>query len=154
MFRITLIALGNKMPGWVIEASEEYEKRLREHAQLSIIDIPLAKQVAQPDVVMQKEAQKIALSIPKGAYVVALDVTGASFTSVELSKKMEHLQHHPRGLCLIIGGPHGLAQEVLQNANERWSLSKLTLPHTLARVVVLETLFRAFSILSNHPYHK
>jgi len=156
VLKITLITLGNKMPSWVDEAVREFSKRLQESVQLHLIEIPLLRRGKSMDLtrILDKETAAIRESIPNGSRLIALDVGGESFTSEQLALKVERLQHLASHLCFIIGGPEGISQEILSQCNERWSLSKLTLPHTLARIVLLETLYRAYSILNNHPYHK
>ena len=93
-------------------------------------------------------------AIPNGARIIALDLAGESFTSEQLSVKIERLQQITSHLCFLIGGPEGLSLEILARSNERWSLSMLTLPHTLVRITLVEALYRAWSILHHHPYHK
>ena len=156
MFKITLIACGNKMPGWVNEASTEFSKRIQEYAQLNLIEIPLAKRGKVSDLtrILEKEATLITAAIPQGARVIALEIGGNFFSSERLASKIEHLQQITNHLCFLIGGPEGLIPAVLARANERWSLSQLTLPHPLVRIVLLEALYRAWSIIHNHPYHK
>jgi 23S rRNA (pseudouridine1915-N3)-methyltransferase len=156
MFKITLIACGNKMPGWVTEAVLEFSKRIQEYAQLHLLEIPLLKRGKTSDLsrILDKEAALISTAIPSGARVIALDIEGESFSSEILAQKLQQLQQITSQACFIIGGPEGLAKIILQKSHERWSLSKLTLPHPLVRVVLLEALYRAWSILHNHPYHK
>ncbi len=156
MIKITVITLGNKMPGWVDEAVREFSKRLQESAVLQLIEIPLLKRGKSTDLsrILEKELALTQAAIPTGSRLIALDLTGESFTSEQLALKVERLQTISSHLCFLIGGPEGLAPELLARCDERWSLSKLTLPHTLARIVLLETLYRAYSILSHHPYHK
>lgn len=154
--KITVITLGHKMPGWVDEAVREFSKRLQESATLQLIEIPLLKRGKSSDLsrILEKELAFIQTAIPSGSRLIALDLTGESFTSEQLALKIERLQTIASHLCFVIGGPEGLAPELLTRCDERWSLSKLTLPHTLARIVLLETLYRAYSILNHHPYHK
>lgn len=156
MLEITLIAMGNKMPGWVTEASEEFIKRLGEAFKLHLIEIPLLRRGHSHDLtrVLEKEATRLHAAIPRDAYLIALDLTGKTFSSEHLSVHLNHLQQITGHLCFVIGGPEGLPKSCLAQSRERWSLSTLTLPHPLARVVLLEALYRAWSILMNHPYHK
>ncbi|KTD64054.1 23S rRNA (pseudouridine(1915)-N(3))-methyltransferase RlmH [Legionella spiritensis] len=156
MLKITVIACGNKMPGWVGEAVREYTKRLREFAHVQIIEIPLMKRSGASDIerIMDKEAQQIAHAIPGGARVIALAINGQMFSSETLAARLESLQQTSSHLCFIIGGPEGLATRILARSQELWSLSGLTLPHPLARVVLLEAIYRALAIINHHPYHK
>lgn len=156
MMKMTIITLGHKMPRWVDEAVGEFSKRLQESTTLQLIEIPLLKRGKSSDLsrILEKELSLIASAIPSGSRLIALDLTGESFTSEQLALKIERLQTITSHLCFIIGGPEGLAPGLLDRCDERWSLSKLTLPHTLARILLLETLYRAYSILNHHPYHK
>ena len=154
--KITLITLGNKMPSWVDEAVREFSKRLQEFTLLNLVEIPLLKRGKSTDLarILEKESALIRASIPQGSKLIALDIQGEMFTSDALAAKIDRLQHVSSHVCFLIGGPEGLLPEIVATCDERWSLSKLTLPHTLARIVLLETIYRAFSILTNHPYHK
>ena len=156
MLEITLIAMGNKMPTWVTEASTEFTKRLREAFKLHLIEIPLLKRGSPHELarILDKEATRLNTTIPPDAHLIALDLSGTTFSSENLAKHLGHLQHITSHLCFVIGGPEGLPQSCLRASRERWSLSTLTLPHPLARVVLLEALYREWSILNNHPYHK
>lgn len=156
MLKITLVACGNKMPSWVAEAVSEFSKRLQEYVHFNLIEIPLAKRGKSSDLtrILEKEANLINTAIPSGSRVIALDIGGESFSSEKLAQKLEQLQQTTSHLCFIIGGPEGLIPQTLARCNERWSLSQLTLPHPLVRIVLLETLYRAWSIIHNHPYHK
>lgn len=156
MLKITVITLGNKMPDWVSAGSNEYLKRFKDGIQVKIIEIPLLTRSKSSDLarIMEKEAAQIKESLPTGARLIALDIEGKSFSSEELALKMTQLQQISSHFCLIIGGPEGLSSEILNLCDERWSLSKLTLPHPLVRIILLETLYRAWSIINNHPYHK
>ena len=156
MLKLTLIVLGHKMPDWVATASNEFIKRLSDGISIQLIEIPIQKRGKSSDLarVLDKETQLIHAAIPTHAYLIALDRLGNLFSSEELAVKLNQLQHITSHLCCLIGGPEGLAPEVLSRCKERWSLSPLTLPHTIARIVLLETLYRSWSILHNHPYHK
>ena len=144
------------MPDWVDQAVKEYSKRLQESVALHVIEIPLLKRNKSSNLsrILEKEEQKIRDHIPNGAHRIALDITGKSFSSEQLAKKIERLQNVSSHWCFLIGGPEGLPASVVDACEERWSLSHLTLPHTIARIVLLEAIYRAFSITQNHPYHK
>lgn len=156
MFKVTLIACGNKMPSWVSSAVTEFTKRLQEYVSFNLIEIPLAKRGKLSDLarLLEKEATLIKAAIPTNARVIALEINGDSFSSEKLSIKLEQLQQITNHLCFLIGGPEGLMPTLLAQSNERWSLSPLTLPHPLVRILLLEALYRAWSIMHNHPYHK
>jgi 23S rRNA (pseudouridine1915-N3)-methyltransferase len=156
MLKITLISCGNKMPSWVNEGAFEFSKRLQDYASFNLIEIPLTKRGKSSDQsrILEKEAALMAAAIPNGARIIALEIGGDSFSSEKLAAKLEQLQQISSHLCFLIGGPEGLAPALLARADERWSLSQLTLPHPLVRIVLLETLYRSWSIINNHPYHK
>lgn len=156
MLKITIVTMGNKMPSWVEQAVKEYTKRLQDGITVSIIEIPLIKRGKSTDIVriMEKEMLLMSAAIPTNARLIALDLTGESFSSEQLADKIARLQQISSHLCFLIGGPEGLSSELIKRSNERWSLSKLTLPHTLVRITLLEALYRAWSILHHHPYHK
>jgi 23S rRNA (pseudouridine1915-N3)-methyltransferase len=156
MLKITVIAVGNKMPDWVVVGSSDYAKRFNDGIQLKLIEIPLTRRSKSTDLVriMEKEALLIKEAIPNGARIIALDIGGKTFSSEELAVKITQLQQISSHFCFLIGGPEGFAKETLALCDERWSLSKLTLPHPLVRIILLETLYRAWSIINNHPYHK
>lgn len=156
MLRITLIAVGHKMPQWINQGSIEYAKRLKEFAQLDLVEIPLIKRGSTHDLIriQEKEAVLIQQAIPKDAYLIALTIGGQTFSSEQLVEKLNKIQLRHSRLCLLIGGPEGLLPRIEQQADECWSLSKLTYPHPLVRIILLEVLYRAFSIAANRPYHK
>jgi 23S rRNA (pseudouridine1915-N3)-methyltransferase len=156
MLKITLIAVGNKMPDWIVKGSNDYAKRFRDGIQLKVIEIPLITRNKSSDLarILEKESSLIKDSIPHNARLIALDMKGDSFSSEELALKISQLQQISSHFCFLIGGPEGLSSEILHQSDERWSLSKLTLPHPLVRILLLETLYRAWSIINGHPYHK
>lgn len=156
MLKITLVTMGNKMPIWVDQAVKEYAKRLQDGVSLTIIEIPLMRRGKSTDLsrIMEKEMTMMNAAIPHNARLIALDLTGESFSSEQLAEKIARLQQTTSHLCFLIGGPEGLSSALLARSQERWSLSRLTLPHTIVRITLLEALYRAWSILHNHPYHK
>lgn len=156
--KITLITIGTKVPDWVNAGTEEYLKRF-----LSMPDFSLTLQEitakkrgkkASIDSIVALESQALLAAVPKNYVPVALDVGGRQFSSEQLATKLQKFHDSGDNLALIIGGPEGFDQSVRQNVRERWSLSNLTLPHPLVRVIVTETLYRSVSILHNHPYHR
>ncbi|MDI9819901.1 MULTISPECIES: 23S rRNA (pseudouridine(1915)-N(3))-methyltransferase RlmH [unclassified Legionella] len=156
MLKLTLIACGNKMPSWVTQGVSEYSKRLQEHVNLNLIEIPLAKRGKSSDLsrILEKEATLMTTAIPQGAHLIAMDIGGEEFSSEKLALKLGQLQQITSHLCFFIGGPEGLSPSILAKSHERWSLSNLTLPHPLVRIILFEALYRAWSIMHNHPYHK
>lgn len=145
--KIQILAIGNKMPTWVIAGVEAYLPRFPKEYALTITEIPLEKTTALTDTSIQQAI------FPK-SWVIALDVLGKPWSTPELAKKLEHWRGLGKPLCFLIGGPEGLSETSLEQANERWSLSPLTFPHPLVRVILVEQLYRAQSLLRNHPYHR
>ncbi|MET0281259.1 MAG: 23S rRNA (pseudouridine(1915)-N(3))-methyltransferase RlmH [Steroidobacteraceae bacterium] len=153
--RVTLIAVGQRMPGWVTEGFTEYSRRLRPRLPLELIEIPAAKR-GSGDLAraMGEEGRRLLAALRAQDHVVALDERGKSRSSVELSQWLAARQQAGSDLAFLVGGADGYAPEVLARANERWSLSTLTLPHALVRVVFAEQLYRAVTLLDGHPYHR
>jgi 23S rRNA (pseudouridine1915-N3)-methyltransferase len=156
MRKLTLIACGHKMPTWVEQAVCHFSKHLQAYTKFTLIQIPSSRR--RPNcptaTICLDEATKIMAVIPVNARLIAFDVVGTSFSSHALAVKLSALQQITSHLCLLIGGPYGLSPQLLAQTVERWSLSTLTLPHPLVRIIALETLYRAFSMIHNHPYHK
>ena len=151
--RITLLAVGKKMPEWVEIGYSEYARRLNGDCQLQLREIDQSKG-SNPVEIKAREGKVLVKQIPKGAHVVALDVLGKSWTTDQVAVQLERWQSLGKSVCLLVGGPEGLSDECLELADQRWSLSALTFPHPLVRVLVAEQLYRAHSLLNNHPYHR
>ncbi|WP_298635036.1 23S rRNA (pseudouridine(1915)-N(3))-methyltransferase RlmH [uncultured Umboniibacter sp.] len=154
--KVTIIAVGTKMPAWVEAGCGEYIKRLPRDYNLRFIEIPVGARAKNPDIqrAKQSEADAILATIPKGDWVVALDVAGKIWSTEQLATHLDSWRMSGNNVCILIGGPDGYAPSVLARANQRWSMSHLTLPHPLVRIVLAEQLYRAHTILHNHPYHK
>jgi len=144
------------MPDWVKQGYDEYARRMPTECSLQLIEIPLVKRSKNSDLAraMNQEGEKMLAAIPKDCLVVALEVEGKVWSTPELASKMEDWMQSGSNVALLIGGPEGLAPACQQSARLSWSLSKLTLPHPLVRVVVAEQLYRAMCIIKKHPYHK
>ncbi len=144
------------MPAWVTQGYEEYARRLPPEYSLRLVEIAAGKRNKGADLVRitQKEGQQMLAAIPKSTRVVAMDVKGRAWNTKELADELDGWRHDGRDVVLLVGGPEGLAPECLKIAEQRWSLSNMTLPHPLVRIVVAEQLYRAWSILHNHPYHR
>ncbi len=153
---IYLLAVGNKMPDWVNKGYHDYAKRLTADCQLKLIEIAPSKRGKNADLarIKKAEGEKILTAIPKGCFVVALEVTGKSWSTEKLAQQMDAWLHGGQDIALLIGGPEGLSDACVARADITWSLSPLTLPHPLVRVLLSEQLYRAYSILKNHPYHR
>ncbi|HSN17288.1 MAG TPA: 23S rRNA (pseudouridine(1915)-N(3))-methyltransferase RlmH [Gammaproteobacteria bacterium] len=154
--RIHLIAAGTRMPSWVTEGFADYAGRLPPECRLLLKEIPLGAARGGGDTrkAMQEEATKMLAALPEGAGITALEVRGKALDTEALARLLNGWLQEGRDQALLVGGPDGLAPECTAKANLRWSLSPLTLPHGLVRVVVAEQLYRAWSILKNHPYHR
>ncbi len=144
------------MPKWVKEGYEEYAKRLPRSCQLILKEIPCVKRSKSINVnkVMKIEGDRILDLIVPGSHLVLLDLAGKSWSTRELSGSLQRWMDSGQNINLVIGGPDGLADHVRQQSNESWCLSNLTFPHPIVRVIVAEQLYRAWSILNHHPYHK
>ena len=154
--RIQLIAVGTKMPGWVEQGYQEYARRFPNDMPLHLTEIPAGKRGKNADIkrILQKEGEQTMAAIPKGNRIVTLEVTGKPWDTPTLAKNMQNWQMDGRDVSLLIGGPEGLAPECIQASEQKWSLSALTLPHPLVRILVAESLYRAWSVNNNHPYHR
>jgi 23S rRNA (pseudouridine1915-N3)-methyltransferase len=154
--RISIIAASNRQPAWVTAGFEDYAKRLRGKCTLALLEIPLAKRSAGKAAgrILEIEGERMLAAIPKGAHVVALDVAGAPWSTEQLGGSLRAWLALGVPVALLIGGPDGLSPACLTRAAERWALSRLTLPHGLARIVVAEALYRAWAVLEGHPYHR
>jgi len=154
--RLRLLAVGTKMPGWVQEGYAEYAKRLPRDWAVELVELPLGVRGKSGSVTQAKEreAQAIKSALGKSDRVVALEQGGQPWSTEQLAQKLEAWRMSGASYSLLIGGPNGLASECRAIAESEWSLSPLTLPHPLVRILVIEQLYRAYSILNNHPYHK
>jgi 23S rRNA (pseudouridine1915-N3)-methyltransferase len=152
--RFLLLAAGTKLPDWVNSGFEDYASRLRGEYRLELKEIALGQRSGDTHQAIQREGERMLAAIPDRAFVVALQVTGKQLSSEQVADFVRARSQEGQEVVLCIGGPDGLAAEVDARANLRWSLSSLTLPHALARVVVAEALYRAVSIVKNHPYHR
>ncbi len=144
------------MPGWVKTGYQEYARRLPPECRLNLIEIAPGKRGKNADIerAVRDEGERMLAAIPKDTHVVALDVRGTQWSTAQLSAQLQSWLQGGRDVALLIGGPEGLAEPCLTRAAVKWSLSPLTLPHALVRVVAAEQLYRAWSILKHHPYHR
>jgi len=151
-----LIAVGERAPDWVAAGYADYARRLSHWLPLELVEIAPGMRGRNRDSARatSDEGQRVIAALPKSAHVVALDGSGKMYSSEQLAQRMEHWRQHGRDLAFLIGGPEGHAPDVLAAAQETWSLGPLTLPHMLVRLVVAEQLYRAASLLANHPYHR
>lgn len=144
------------MPEWVNAGFREYQKRLRAPLSLELEEIPVAARRAgeKPERAIAREGQRMLASISPKDHVIALDSAGTAMSTEKLGSWLEERLREGKPLVLLIGGPDGLATECLDRADGSWSLSPLTLPHGLVRVVVAEQIYRAMSLRAGHPYHR
>lgn len=154
--RIRLLAVGTRMPDWIEKGFKDYAQRLPHECRLELTEIEPAPRGKNTDIARAKqlEGERILKALPRDALVIALDEHGRELPSTDWARELGVWMQSGRDTCLLIGGADGHAPEVLARADARWSLSKLTLPHALVRVVVAEQLFRAWSLRVNHPYHR
>ena len=144
------------MPRWVEEGWHEYVKRLPSELPLELVEIPLNTRGKNADItrLIRQEGEAMLSKVQPGERVVTLEVTGRPWSTEQLAAELNHWRLEARGICLMVGGPEGLAPEVCARSEQRWSLSPLTLPHPLVRILVGEQIYRAWTLLSGHPYHK
>ena len=144
------------MPSWVTQGYEEYAKRLPRECELILKEIPAGKRSKNSDTarIIREEGERILAAIPTNCHVVTLDLGGKLWSTPQLAKSLERWQGNGQHVALIVGGADGIAESVKQIAKESWCLSNLTFPHPLVRIVVAEQIYRAWSILQNHPYHR
>lgn len=154
--QISLLAAGTRLPAWINQGFNDYAARLPPECRLTLKEIPLGASRRGGDSVkaIAEEGARMLAAIPERAHVVALEVQGRAFSTEELAARLNRWLQDGRDLVLLIGGPDGLASACVERAETRWSLSPLTLPHGLVRVVVAEQLYRAWTILQHHPYHR
>jgi len=154
--KIHLIAIGTKMPAWITQGYQDYAQRMPRECQLLLKEIPAEKRTKNSDVqkIKVKEAEKLLDAIPNNCLIIALDVKGRSWSTEKLADNLQNWMMSGRDIALLVGGPEGLTDNVRQRADQLWSLSSLTFPHPLVRLILAEQLYRAWSITANHPYHR
>lgn len=153
--RLVLIAAGTRLPAWVGAGFDDYATRMPPELRLELVEVPLgAHGKVEPAKAMREEGERMLARLPSRARVVALEVGGKPWSSAQLAQELERWMMDGRDVAFVVGGPAGLAPEVLARAEQRWSLSALTLPHALVRPVVAEALYRAWTIGRGHPYHR
>src|SRR3990167_11194880 len=145
---IHLLTIGKNMPSWVTEGFNEYAKRLPVDYHLNLIEINAEKRGKNADIdrITHREEEKILNAIPKGSHVIALDRIGKTLDTKTLAKHLQTWHDNGQDICFVVGGPEGLSQAFLKNAGAIWSLSAMTLPHPLVRIILSEQIYRAWSI--------
>ena len=154
--KIRILTITHKSPAWLQEGYQEYAKRLPSSCSLELIEIPAEKRGTNANIkqIIEREGEKMLRSINKQHYVIALDIKGHSWTTEELAKQLAQWHLDGRHIDLLVGGPEGLSSDCLKICNTTWSLSRLTFPHFLVRLIIAEQIYRAWSILQGHPYHR
>lgn len=153
--KLYIVAVGDKLPGWAEIAVAEYVKRMPREARIEVVPVRPEKRAGQSaERIKTLEAARILEKCPTSARLVALDEHGKQASTRELAQSLESWLQSGRDTALVIGGADGLAPEILARAEATLALSRLTLPHALARVLLAEQLYRAWTLLSNHPYHR
>lgn len=154
--KIFLIAVGTKMPDWVNAGFEEYRKRFPRDNRLELIEIPAQHRGKNADIdrTIEKEGELMLEAVPRGAHIVTLDIPGKQYTTPQLAQVMNRWRGLGQNIALLVGGAEGLSAACRQKADESWSLSSLTMPHPLVRVVIAEALYRAWSLTAGLPYHR
>ena len=153
---IHFITVGQKMPKWVQDGYAEYTKRLPKSCAIKLVELPMAQRgkTGSADKYKAEEAKKILAAIPKSAQLIVLDEHGQQVTTKGLAVKLEDWLASGQDVALVVGGPDGLEQSLIQQAKWKWGLSKLTMPHPMVRILVAEQIYRAYSVINNHPYHR
>lgn len=154
--KLKLITFGTQMPTWVQTGYQEYSKRLQSTCPIELIELPLIKRNKNSDLnrILREESKQMLAVIKPDDHVIALAIQGKSYSTENLASELQQWQLLGRNVCLLVGGPEGLSEECLARANGKWSLSALTLPHPLVRVILVEQIYRAMTILAGHPYHR
>ena len=154
--QLTVAAVGQRMPAWVQQAWAEYARRFPRGLSLDLKEVPLARRGGNAVIDSLREAECSALlnAVPAGFRQIALDQRGRQWTTAELAGELENWMRDERGVCFLVGGPDGLAEDCRAQADELWSLGRLTLPHPMVRAILAEQLYRAWTITQNHPYHR
>lgn len=154
--QLLVAAVGQRMPAWVQQAWAEYAGRFPRGLSLELREIPLAKRSrnAVIDKLRAAEGRALLAAAPAAYRVVALDERGRQWSTAELAGQLENWMRDERGVCFLVGGPDGLAEECRERAQDVWALGRLTLPHPMVRALLAEQLYRAWTITQNHPYHR
>lgn len=154
--RIRLLTVSKRQPGWVGEGTHEYTRRLPREWAFELVEVkPMARMAGVTvERIMATEAERLRAAVPKGAFVIALDEGGEGWSTAALAARLGGWQQQGRDLAFVVGGADGLDPTLRRDADLRWSLSAATLPHGLVRIVLVEQLYRAASLLGGHPYHR
>ena len=152
--RIALIAVTRRPSGWLQEGAAEYLKRMPRQLKVELVEVQPARSAAASKETRRREADRISAATPSGRRIIVLDEHGTLVTSMDLARRLKAWMRQGEDLAFIVGGADGLDASVTDTAHETWALSGLTLPHGLARLLLIEQLYRASTIIANHPYHR
>jgi 23S rRNA (pseudouridine1915-N3)-methyltransferase len=152
--KFVVVAVGHRMPAWVNAGFAEYAGRMPREARIELVAVKPVARGAPLQQVLAAEGKRMLAALPAGCIRVVLEERGALLRTADLARRIAQWRQAGRDVAFIVGGADGLAESVTKSADWLWSLSPLTLPHGLARVVLAEQLYRAASILHNHPYHR
>jgi 23S rRNA (pseudouridine1915-N3)-methyltransferase len=154
--QLQIIAVGQKMPAWVDIACADYLRRMPRELNIQLTTIPLAQRKSRvsAEQLRRQEAGLILKKIPRGGFSIALDESGKQWSSLEWSEQLQRWMLEYSQVNLIIGGPDGLSEECRQVCTQRIALGRMTMPHALVRVVLIEQIYRAWTLLKGHPYHR
>ena len=153
---ISIISVGEKMPQWLNTGFAEYQKRLSQEIKVNLIEVPAIRRTksVNTDTILGQECERINQAIPKDNHIIALERTGKMISTMELADKCQNWMNNGQNVSVLIGGPEGLSESCLARVNEKMSFSELTFPHPIVRLLLIEQIYRAYTILNNHPYHK
>lgn len=154
--KLWIIAIGNKMPGWVEAGFAEYVKRMPREARIELVELKPEKRGSGKSTqqILDAERERIVGVLPQGAKIVAMDERGEFWTTQRLAQALTGWQQQGGDVAFIIGGADGLHEDIKRRAEKLLALSAMTLPHGLARVLLAEQLYRAVTIIQGHPYHR
>jgi 23S rRNA (pseudouridine1915-N3)-methyltransferase len=153
--RVRVIAVGARMPRWVDEVFAEYTRRLGSKLAVSLTEVAAGSRAGgRASSATRTEGGRLLAALREDDFVVVLDERGQQLSTRELAQWLHKRMHNGRDVAFVIGGPDGLTADVLQRSDFTWSLSQLTLPHALVRVILAEQLYRAHTVLAGHPYHR
>lgn len=154
--KIKILSLGEKPPKWVADGYDEYKKRLSKAIALELIELPIAKRTktGNSSIWMAQEAKTILNKLNDNDHLVILDVASKIISTEELAQKMDNWKLNSPNVAILIGGPDGIDDSIKAIAKEKISISKMTFPHPIVRIIIAEQLYRAHTILEGHPYHK
>ncbi|MCH9697953.1 MAG: 23S rRNA (pseudouridine(1915)-N(3))-methyltransferase RlmH [Gammaproteobacteria bacterium] len=154
--KIQLIAIGDKMPKWAKAGFEEYANRMPADMSLELKQIRAATRTKHQstNTIIKQEEKRLQAAISASCHLIALDVNGSHWSTEQLAEQVRHWRELAQPIALIVGGADGLSEPLIRQSRQRWSLSSLTFPHYLVRVLIAEQLYRAWTILNHHPYHR